>query len=309
MKKKILLAVDDSLHSKNAIRYALSLSPFVTDLSYVLLNVQPGISQFLTDEAKTSLKAQSELEKVRKQKARKSQEILEQHKSRMIADGVDADRIEVRTQAKNAGLARDILEYAQERLCDAIVVGRRGLTRMQEMFMGSVTQKLLEHSKLIPVWMVDGEVTSRKIMIATDGSESALRAVDHVSFMFSGASDVRITLFHVVPKLKDFCKIDTDETDGSLEEYFTEGDKRCVESFLLHARKKFTDAGIREDQIEIKEARAIANVGGTIAEEAEKGGYGTVVVGRRGIDKAFFMGSVSSYVISKVADRAVWLIP
>lgn len=309
MKKKILLAVDDSVHSKNAIRYVHSVSSFVNDLSYILFNVQPPVSQFLTDEAKTSIRAQGALEKMKRTYAKKAQTMLEVHKAQMTAMGIDEARIELITKPRKSGLAKDVLEYAQEKSYDAIVVGRRGLSRVQEVFMGSLTTNLLEHSRVIPVWIIDGEVTSEKIMIATDGSESSLRAVDHFSFMAANNPDINITLLHVIPRLKDFCKIDFDEEDKELEEIIINGDRRCVESFLLHAHKKFKDAGIRNDQIEIKEVRAMSNVGKAIIEEVQTGGYGTVVVGRRGISNAFFMGSVSKYVLDKASNRAVWLVP
>jgi len=42
MEKKILLAVDDSRHSRNTIHYAVNVSSFVKNLHYVLFNVQPN---------------------------------------------------------------------------------------------------------------------------------------------------------------------------------------------------------------------------------------------------------------------------
>ena len=42
---------------------------------------------------------------------------------------------------------------------------------------------------------------------------------------------------------------------------------------------------------------------------AEKGDYRTLVVGRRGIDKSFFMGSVSRYMINNLSNGALWVIP
>ena len=309
MKKKLLLAVDNSAHSKNAIKYAVRASSLITDLSYTLFNVQLPVSQFLEDEAKASLKAKSALEKMKTKNAEDAHTMLEKHKTRMIRMGIKEGRIDIKNQPRKTGIAKDILEHARERCYDAIVVGRRGLSLAQEVFMGSLTNNLAEHSKVIPLWVIDGEVRSEKIMIAIDGSENTLRALDHFSFMAEHHANIKITLFHVVPLLKDFCRIDFGEKDQDIEEMIIKGDKRCVENFLVHAYKKFKAAGIREDQLEIREAKAITNVGKAITEEAEKGDYGTVIVGRRGISKAFFMGSVSKYVLEKTSNRALWLIP
>jgi nucleotide-binding universal stress UspA family protein len=309
MKKKILLAVDDSVHSKYALQYAVQMSSFVTELSYTLFNVQPAISHFLLDEAKTSLKAKLALETARKKKKESAQLLLADYKSRMIEMGIDAERIETKTRSQKTGFAKDILEYAQEGLYDAIVVGRRGLTRVQEVFMGSLTSTLVEHSKLIPVWIIDGEISAEKIMIAIDGSQSSLRAVDHFSFIASSNPNIKATLLHVVPSLKEFCKIDLEDNDGVIEDIFVKGDKRCVERFLVHAYQKFKEAGIQEEQIEIREIKALRNVGKAIVEEAEKENCGTLVIGRRGNSRAFFMGSVSKYVLDKTCNRALWLVP
>ncbi|OQX23280.1 MAG: hypothetical protein BWK80_26825 [Desulfobacteraceae bacterium IS3] len=307
MGKKILLAVDDSVHSKNAVIYAAKIAPCVKDLSYLLLNIQSCVSQFLEDEAKTNFKAKTALEKAKKQNEERSAGMLEKYKAQMIASGIDASRIALKSLPRKTSLAHDILTYAQEGLYDAVLVGRRGISWVQEMFTESLSADLADKSKLIPVWVVDGDITSTKIMIATDGSESSLRAVDHLSFMVGHNPDVRITLFHVVPKLKDFCRIDFDEADKELEEVLIQGNKRCVESFLAHAFKKFKDSGIEKEQIEIREVTTMMNVGKAIAEEAQNRDYGTVVLGRRGISKAFYMGSVSQYVLDNMSNRAVWL--
>lgn len=306
MEKKILLAVDDSAHSKNAVRYAVKMSLFVKELSYTLFNVQPDMSSFLADEAKTNLRAQSALEKLKKKNAEKSQLMLERHRALMTELGIDSKRIELKTQPKKIGTAKDIIESAQEKRYDAIVVGRRGLSRMQEVLMGSLTTKLLEHSRIIPVWVVDGDVISQKIMAAIDGSETSFRAIDHLSFMLGGNPNVTITLFHVIPKAGDYCELDLDDKD--IEEMILSGNKTCIAHFNALAYKKFKDAGISEKQIQIKEVPCTMKVGKIIIDEMKNGDYGTVVIGRRGINKAFFMGSVSQYVLERTSDSALWLV-
>ena len=54
----------------------------------------------------------------------------------------------------------------------------------------------------------------------------------------------------------------------------------------------------------------VASRAGAIVEEAKKGSYGTIVVGRRGLSKVeeFFMGRVSNKVIHLAKEMAVWVI-
>ena len=308
MEKKILLAVDESKHARNAVQYAIGISPRVNQLKYTLFHVQPQISQFLRDEARTNLKTQSAIEKLKKKNAQSAQILLEKYRDYMIDEGVDEAHIELKTAPRGLGLAKDIIEFAQKHRYDAIVVGRRGLTKMQEVFMGSLTSKLIEHSQVIPLWVVDGKVTSHRVLVAVDGSESAFRAVDHVSFIFRGNPHVIITLFHVTPRLKDYCRLDYFTDDEDLESAVLQSEKRCIDQFLEIVRKKFADAGVSPEQVIVRQTKPRLNVGDAILEEVQKGDYGTVVVGRRGIDRAFYMGSVSNYVLSKTSRRAVWLV-
>ncbi|UCG80128.1 MAG: universal stress protein [Desulfobacterales bacterium] len=308
MEKKILLAVDDSIHSRHAIQYAVRMSSVAIDLTFTLFHVQPTISQFLLEEAKTGFKARAELKKVIRKNAQNAQGILEKYKAEMVRTGIVDKRIDVATQPKVLGLVKDILDRAERGLYDAIVVGRRGLSRVQKAFMGSVTAKLVEHSRVIPVWVVDANVTSTRIMVAVDGSVSSLGAVDHLCLMVGENPKIKVTLFHVMPRFRDYCVIDFDDKDAGIDQVIAQGDKRYIDHFYAHARERFREAGIRENQIEIKVTKCTANVGKAIVDEAKKGNYGTVVIGRRGASKAFFMGSVSRYVLDRTSNRALWLV-
>ncbi len=49
---------------------------------------------------------------------------------------------------------------------------------------------------------------------------------------------------------------------------------------------------------------------GTILEEARAGGYGTIVVGRRGVStvEEFDMGRVTNKLVHSAKDRALWVV-
>jgi len=168
---------------------------------------------------------------------------------------------------------------------------------------------VLEHTSVTPVWAVGGEAKPSKIMIAIDGSESSLRAVDHVSFMLGDNPDSMVTLLHITPRLRDYCTIEFDEEGDSIEDVITKGDQQCVDKFYIHAKNIFKEAGINESQIHIQEVKTTLNIGKTIVDEAIKGGFGTVAIGRKGMNNSFFMGSVSRRVLTSAKDCAVWLVP
>lgn len=311
MKKRILIAVDDSTYSRKAVEYAAQMKDLVTDLSFILFNVQPTISDYLVNDSKRDAKASAALKEVIAKNKETSKELLEKYKSQMVKTGVDESAIELVTQPKVMGAAKDILVYAKNQLPDAIVLGRRGTSRLQEAFVGSIVNTVLEHASIVPIWAIDGNITSSKIMVAIDGSESSLNAVDHISYMVGNNPNAELTLLHVTPTLRDYCTIDFDkEKEGDIvDKVIARGDKQCVDDFYAHARQRFEAAGIRGDQISIKSVKSTINIGKTIVDEAKKGEYGIIVVGRKGMSDSFFMGSVSRYVVNKASNCAVWLVP
>jgi nucleotide-binding universal stress UspA family protein len=52
------------------------------------------------------------------------------------------------------------------------------------------------------------------------------------------------------------------------------------------------------------------DVTGAILQKAREGGYGSVIVGRRGISrtKRFLFGSVSNKIVQQARDVAVWVV-
>jgi nucleotide-binding universal stress UspA family protein len=56
---------------------------------------------------------------------------------------------------ESAEVAQVILEQARAFNCSTIVVGRRGLSRVKEFFLGSVSKSLVGFAKNRTVWVVD----------------------------------------------------------------------------------------------------------------------------------------------------------
>ncbi|WP_419658976.1 UspA domain protein [Desulfosarcina variabilis str. Montpellier] len=310
MEKKVLIAVDDSRHSENALRYVAGLSESVSEMKFVLFHVQPTISQYLMDEARTKPSAYAELKKLEKKAHQTAQDLLQKDKALMISLGIAEENVQAITLPRKFGAAKDILEYGTALLYDAIVVGRRGVSGLAEVFMGSVSASVLDNSEVLPVWVIDEKAPPKGVMVAVDGSGSSLRAVDHLAFIFSGNSDITISFFHVAPRLADFCPIDFSKNDSSqLESVIEQGDRACIDRFYAHALKKFADAGISERQIHIDVHKGGFKVGKIIMDTYRKGGFGTLIVGRRGMNKKFFAGSVSRYLVNQFSGGALWVVP
>ena len=305
-----MIAVDDSLQSKNAVRYVTRLSARLENITYVLFNAQPMVSQFLVDEAKKTGDSQRELRALMERNAITSQKLLDNHRLLMGQEGVDESRIQTVTQSRKLDIAKDIIEYAQAGRFDALVIGRRGISSLQELFMGSVSSNITQNSKVIPVWIIGGDVAPAKFLVAVDGSEYSLRAIDHLAFALSDAVGISLTFLHVRPKLKDYCEVDFEATQAqALEDLIRKGDKACIDNFYTVALKKLNEFDIGEDRIQTKTVTGLVNIGAAILKEVQTGNYDTVVMGRSGVNKSFFTGSVTSTVLNKISKGAVWLVP
>ena len=310
MQKEVLIAVDDSRHSMIAVDYAIGIHNLLKDIKFTLMHVQPTISGYLLDEAKKSPAAYSELEEVNRKNAGAAQALLEKYLKRMTAAGIAESALELNTQPRELGVAKDILQFSMTGHFDAIIAGRRGFSGVEEIFIGSVSANIVNNSKVIPIWLVDEQKSSKDIMVAVDGSENALKAVDHLAFMVDGNSDVKLTFFHMMPRLKDFCPVDFENSHAAkLEEIIRQGDKACIDQFFAHAKKRLHEAKIRDSQIDFKVSERLFRVGKAVLDEYRQGNYGALVIGRRGMNKKYFTGSVSRYLINQFSDGALWVVP
>jgi len=153
----------------------------------------------------------------------------------------------------------------------------------------------------------------KKILIAIDDSENAMRAVEFVAKSFIPAN--RITLFSVVLDTPAIC----DMNSPSLTPYFlaqkaafcsVEDKKRAlVNEALQKAKEILLKAGFKEENIAVKVEVKKKGVAKGIIDEAASG-YDAIVLGRRGLSgiEEFFLGSVSQKVLQSAKDVSILLV-
>ncbi len=310
MKKSVLIAVDASLQASQALGYAARLAAHIPELHYDLLHIQPAVSGYLLDEAERSLKARNELERLLQKNQRAGHALLEKYREQLVRLGLAPERFSTQTRPRHASVAEDILVLSQAAAYDAILVGRRGVTALQELFTGSVTANLVNHSSLTPIWIVDGDVGATSVLLAIDGSPGSLRALDHVAFMFGGECKGRIQMLHVQPRLQDYCAIDPGEAAlPDAEAIIMDADRRCLDNFYGQARAILARCGIEEARFAMKTVSGGLLTAKAILDEVRAGGYGAVVMGKSGGSQSRLFGSVSARVLQKARNLAVWIVP
>ena len=138
--RKLLVAVDGSKTSVEAVRYAVGLAQAGTEVEVHLLNVQPP----LPSAAATFL----------------SRDVIrsfhhEEGEKALAAARELVDKAGLRHQSHIAvgAAAEAIVEYAKERGCEQIVMGTRGLSPVPSLLLGSTAIKVL-HLAEVPVTLV-----------------------------------------------------------------------------------------------------------------------------------------------------------
>jgi nucleotide-binding universal stress UspA family protein len=307
MQKKVLIAVDGSNHARNAMLYAAGFFTPGIDLKLSLIHVQPIISQYFVDEARSNPKIEAALQRVVEENTANSMELLKKSKALLMREGIAETAIETISRTRMLGMTKDIIEYAHENQFDAIIAGRRGLSRIQKVFMGSTSTKLIEHSGNIPVCIVDGEARPRRVLVAVDIQEFPNAIVNLVGRLFSGLPEVRLTFYHVLQNLRLSEVAPFTPGVEEIEEEVELHEKQLIETFWEEATRHLTAAGLKEEQLNMKAPRRITKTAKMIIDEAEKNDFDTVIIGRTGSDKAFYFGNVARYVSERIAERAVWL--
>ena len=310
MEKKIAIAVDESVQSMEAVQYAADLSTRLPGLRFDLLNVQPPISQYLTDEARRKPSARKALEEAMEKNASAAMDLLSKAAERLAVRGVSEDHIHRLALPRNTGVANDILAISQTKSYDAVLVGRRGTSYLREWVMGSVTANLVAHSKLVPIWVVDGEVRTGDILLAADGSNTSLRALDHLAFMLSGSDHHNLHVLHVQPRFQDYCKIDLEaEAREQVEASFQDDENKCMDDFHARALEVLDKNNVDRDRFKLETMAGALSVPRTIVQYANDAGIGTLVMGRHGRGNNLFTGSVSRGLLYKATDMALWVVP
>ncbi len=175
--------------------------------------------------------------------------------------------------------------------------------------MGEVSTRLVEYRRNNPVWILEGCIDSKNVLVCVDKSENALRAVEHVGFMLSG-TDCHITIFHTMRHLSRFVPMQVLEEAEDLEKLWKNKAGKEIAPYIKKAREILLKAGLSEKQITTKVTEGSRSAADDILKEAQDNDHGTIVLGRRGLSavKEFFMGSVTTSVLNRAVSLAIWIV-
>jgi nucleotide-binding universal stress UspA family protein len=315
--RSVLIAVDGSSHSLDAVNYvAFQCRGYETSVN--LLYVFPMAS----DEFVCHINVNGEFKRpidekyheFNRQCERLAQDSIDRTKAILNELGMAPKYITGVPQMWQSGIARDILKEAGKSY-DAVVIGRRGISRTEAILLGSVSAKVVQGSKVTPVWVIGKNSASREgspnMLLAVDASENSRKAVEY-SADFAAGNGAEVTLCHVVRRLIPLAAPAALELAGDQIEKELHGQKKSkVQEMFETYRSILESAGVAPNKIATVCRTGSYSLAAEILEIARTGNFDTVVLGKRGFSavREFFTGRVTSKVLNGADFLSVWIVP
>ncbi len=269
---RALVPYDGSDSSKNALRQACAMTDVLE------LHV---ISVFPAYEGDLELIGVDNIKKIIEGPV---QELIDE--ARNIAKDLGRD---IKTEARYGEPFQEIVDYAEEIGAHVIVMGRRGLSRLERQLIGSVTAKVVVHADTDVIVVPQGaQIKWDKMLVAVDQSEFAkrafLRGVDLARLHNSS-----LEVIYVIFTFGKFCGVPPE----AIKEIRANA-RAYMEQLEKMAKERGVDVSTHVVEGEAHEE---------IVQMAEEKAPDIIIMGSRGMSgiKRLMLGSVTEKVIGMVS--------
>jgi nucleotide-binding universal stress UspA family protein len=315
-KRSILIAVDGSKGGMAAVRYVAETA-HPEGLTIHLFSVMSPMPESFCDsemepgdlhEEEIAARWETEQERI-------TEGFLKESKQVLTASGIEPEHVTYKLHRRERGIAKDIAMEAQ-RGYDAVVLGRRGNNPASELPIGSVATKIANTLHHFPVWIVAGPAERSKVLVAMDCSKSALRALDHACDMLHPDCP-GICLCHVIREAVGQAPEPSSGHSDEAGRFLAEMNRKRMEKAETTMGRCFMGGvgqlksrGFDSGRVATRIITGAASRAGSVVREAKTNGYGTIILGRQGLnpEEGFFMGQVCSKVLQLATDITVWIV-
>src|SRR5215471_9931038 len=164
---------------------------------------------------------------------------------------------------------------------------------------------------------------AKNMLIAVDASEASYRAVTYVGSIIGGREDCRVCLLHALPPLprellefggsSDPKQEEQEETRLKAEQtHWAEAATQAAEPIFTRAQRILQEAHVPVHAVETQLVDTVntQDLVQDILETAQRGNFGTVVVGRESFHgfKALFTSHVGDALIRQAYGLTVWVV-
>jgi len=312
--RSILLATDGSEHSLAGARYVADLYKGATDVNVTVLNVSPAVPPIYREEAGDPV-IREQFAAWKKRKEEEAQEYMDAAKKVLVKAGIKGSEVNTNYVQQRVGVARDIIREIDAGRFDACVVGKKGMGWFGNMFLGSITDKLLEISEDHPLWLVEGKKRkSRKLLVAMDETSHTVNLARYAGTMLKGLEGVSVLFYHYCAPFTEDISPEERRKMKKLEKRAVEREKQEMTHYFEDAKNVLLDLGFSKGcmayEFQYDQTGKPKKVTQAILDKLKKGGYGTLVIGRKGATHAreFRLGSVAMRAVGEARDCAIWVV-
>lgn len=288
MNRHFLVTVSRDRSARYGVRFIQSFFSNKDDLKLTLYYTasRPPMGSEMPD-----FEERAEIDRMYEQRERQGRKALAEARKYLIDSGFDREGIADKLHFRKGTTAMDIVQEGERGLYDAVVLGNRGLSWLEELMESSVTREMLERRLTIPLWMCrQPELGRENVLACVDDSEQTFRMIDHVGFVLAREPGQAVTLLNVYDP--------------------NSGDRVFAEELFTHCTEILTGHGVEPERIRTRVVESY-NVARAVLRVAERDRFAVVAAGRTGEDRGFmrrlFMGSVSSTLYRKLVGAVLWL--
>ena len=316
MAEKILLAVDGSLRGFEAVSIVGNLVKDHPDLSVYLFHCVQELSGLLPGELCVGMDATCLLKPADQE--RLGNMIFEEARRRLLAVGFPENRIEFKLKAVSVDPALDIQTEAESRKIRTIALGRRGLSQVKTLLLGSVSNKVAQYAQHHSVLIVDSPVQeSRKVLVPLEGVADARALTSYLAEFVAPIPRLEYTFFHLMPPVPPtfwddghvLSPAEQRDRQDRVEKWRSEY-RNTVEKFMAESRSMLLEKGVPERSVTITIQSIKEGIARDLLNEIEAKQYQLVVIGKRSFQerKPFLMGSHANKVLQTLRGAMLCLV-
>lgn len=304
--KKLLVALDGSSRSIDTVKY-LAQMPSFSRMQIHLFHIFAAVPDICWDLQRepAAISNASLLHAWESQHRGEIDQHMQKCKDILLAYDVHPKNIHIHIQKRNMGVARDIMSEARQGYA-ALVLRRRGMTKLRQLVLGSTALKLLNNLHDVPLIIAGRKPGNARVLIAFDGSENAMRAASFGAAMLMPGHHSLILACVLRIHSDEEGRVQAGGADKAPFQLPLDPLKERLEQVAAQLRQ----SGFSADSIESRIVSNVSSRAGTLLDIAEKEDVGTIIVGRKGHStvEAFAMGRVSSKILQLGAAYTVWVV-
>ncbi|MDQ7836551.1 MAG: universal stress protein UspA [Humidesulfovibrio sp.] len=288
MNKHLLVTISEDATAHAGLRFVCAFFQHKDDVRLTLFNTAPQPPAVWAEEANyETLRLNEEAALAIISSGKRA---MEAARGIFLQGGFRPGQVDDKIVARNFSRIQDIVKEGESGLYDAVVFGRRGLLRLENLLDKSASEEMLQAKFAFPLWLCrDVEYDRKGVLLCVDDSEPSRRMADHVGFILQGEPEHPVTILRVLRKTDS-----TQNTEGLFGAAIDALKENGFPARLIKTRLEQND-----------------NVAQAILDEAGRGRYAAVAVGRsdrhKGVLSQLFTGSVTMALFRKLTGAALWV--